>query len=212
MWGWIRRAYDSVAGKIDDTVRHWVHDLINGVYGFIHTVFHYVAAAWVTLWHDVYDTVIHVARFMQQAEGAIWDLWFHILPHIVRWAWHEILVGVAFTRAVWHWTAVEFDRLRHDIAHWLDDLRRWVIQDIWAPIWRTLGPAWHWITHEGDTLWHYLTHPAELVDLLWDYLLAKMEREAWRAGKILGRFFLALIVHNMRTFALLLEDILNAIL
>ena len=46
MFGWIARAYNWATGKIDTTIAGWVHDLINGVWGFLHGAFGLVIDAW----------------------------------------------------------------------------------------------------------------------------------------------------------------------
>lgn len=212
MFGWLSRIFASAAGAIDDVVRHWVHDVITGLYGFLHTIFSFVGDAWIRLYRDVAGWYEEEGRFIGEAVRAFGDLWIYVIPRVIGWAARELASLLKFAESILHWAISEFDRLRHDIARWLDDLRHWIITDIWDPIWRTLKPAWDWITHEGATLWFYLTHLDKFWDLIWNDFLVKVEKEAWRAGKILGRFFLSLILHNLHTFTALLEDILNAVL
>lgn len=211
MLGWILRTLGSVAGVVDETVRKWVGALISGVYGFVHSIFTLVGTAWDDVFGAAYALAHNVADFVRAVYERFYYLSYIVLRGIVNWANKLIGEVLKYAQEVYHYAITEFDRLRHDIATWLDDLRHWVVLDIWDPIWRTLSPAWTWITHEGTALWHYLTHPADLVDLLWNFLLVKIEKEAWTAGKLLGRFFLSLIVHNLRTFVLLLEDIVDSV-
>jgi len=42
-------------------------------------------------------------------------------------------------------------------------------------------------------------------------LLAQLERDAWKIGRLLGKFFLGLIVHNLKMFVIVIEDILMAV-
>lgn len=212
MWGWIVRVIGNAAGAVDDTIRKWVGALISGVFGFIHTVFGLVGSAW----GDMFGAAEWLWGSAGRFAWACYAKFYHILriaiPDVIRWA-DKFIHGVwTYAINVFHWTIREFDTLRHDIAHWLDNLRHWVVIDVWDPLFRSLLGAWHWITHEGATLWHYLTHIAQLVDLFWDALLAKIEREAWTAGRLLGRFFMSLIVHHIHEFVILLEDIVDAIL
>lgn len=145
MFDWIRNAFDWASGKIDDTIRGWVRDLIHGLYAFLSVIFGEVGKAW----HDL--------------ERYVSDLW-HAL-----------------------------DRFGHATARTFEDIYRW-------------------LNHEGHILWYYITHPAKLVDLIYDDIIVKIEREAWNTGERLGKFFTSLILHNLRRFMLLLEDILHAAL
>jgi hypothetical protein len=145
MFGWIRNAFDWASGKIDDTIRGWVSDLIHGLYAFLHLIFGAVGAGWDELSRYAYDL------------------------------------------------RVALDKFSSATARGFDDL-------------------YHWINKEGREVFYYITHPAKLVDLIWDDILAKLEREAWTVGERLGKFFMSLILHNLKRFMLLLEDILHAAL
>jgi hypothetical protein len=94
------------------------------------------------------------------------------------------------------------------IKVWIPDFTRWVTRHILDPL---LG-AIRWIDNEGRIMWHYLTHPADLVNLIWDYLIVKTEHEAWNISGKLGKFFVSLFAHNMKRFLLLIEDIIHAAL
>lgn len=114
--------------------------------------------------------------------------------------------------ALYHWAVREFMLVRHWVSELIDAVRSWVINDIWKPLDRSLLAAWHWIGHEGSILWFYITHPEKLVDLIWEAIIVRLERDAWSLGQRLGTFFFALIWHNLKRAVLLLEDILTAVL
>jgi hypothetical protein len=212
MWGWIKHVIGVAAGAVDDTVRHWVADLISGVFGFIHTVFGLVGHAWIDIFHAAEWVEKGLLHLGLETYLDLWHILKRVIPDVIHWANVFIHNVWRYAQDVFHWAVREFDFIRHWVAALVQDVRRWVVRDIWSPIWRTLNPVWRWVTHEGATLWHYLTHPAALVDLLWNHLLVKMEREAWVAGRLLGRFFLSLVIHHVKTFAILIEDIVDAIL
>lgn len=212
MWGWISKVLGLGIHVIDETVRQWVGDLISGVFGFIHTVFGLVGHAWLDMFNAGRWLYTGVARLGVETFQTLWHIVRQLIPEVIRWATYWIHRLDNFIRWVVHWAAHEFDVIRHWVAALFDAFRRWVIEDVWSPIWRTLAPAWRWITHEGLALWNLVMHPGLLVDWIWEHLLAKIEREAWNAGRLLGRFFLSLIVHNVKTFAVLIEDIVDAIL
>ena len=212
MWGWITRVIGGAAGIVDETIRRWIGGLIAGVFGFIHSVFGLVGDAWLDMWRAADVLWRYAGDFAYATYVKLSHILRIVIPDVVRWA-DKFIHGVwTYAINVFHWAIKEFDRLRHDIAHWLDNLRHWVVIDVWDPLFRSLLSAWHWIHHEGMTLWYYLTHPDKFIDLIWNHLLAKIEHEAWNATKLLGRFFLSLFVHHIRQFVILLEDILDAIL
>lgn len=79
-------------------------------------------------------------------------------------------------------------------------------------VYDSLHDLYTWVNKYGKELVGWIEHPSTLVDLLWDDILSKLEKEAWTAGEKLGKFFLSLILHNLKRFATLLEDILDAVL
>jgi hypothetical protein len=79
-------------------------------------------------------------------------------------------------------------------------------------VYDSLHDLYTWVNKWGKELVGWIEHPSTLVDFLWDDLLVKIENEAWTAGEKLGKFFLSLMLHNLKRFATLLEDILDAVL
>jgi phage-related protein len=212
MIGWIKRMFDLVSGAVDETVRQWVHDLISGLYGFLHTLFGNVIKAWIYFWDATRNMRSGLAHLGEEAWVTFYHLYKVILPGIVHWATLYFKSVEASILSVYHWAIRTTQDLAHDIVVTANDIRHWVVTDIWNPIWHILTQAWDWITHEGATVWHYISHPANLVDLLWNDLIAKLETEAWNVAGKLGRFALSLVVRNLKTFVLLVEDIIDAIL
>lgn len=70
----------------------------------------------------------------------------------------------------------------------------------------------YWIPKVAWPAFWYVTHPDELASVLFWYLIKWLERRAWTAAKYLGEFALALILRNVHRIALLVEDILAAVL
>lgn len=212
MWTWIVTTLGLAGNVVPDTIRRWVGDLISGVFGFVHSIFNFVGHAWTDLYRAaawLYTGVIHLAI---ETYADFYHILRVVIPDVLRWANKFIHDVWRYAIDVFHWTIRQIDFLKHWILWLIDHLRAWVIHNVWDPIWHTLYPVWQWVIHEGAALWHLVTHPALLVDWIWDHLLVKIEREAWTAGRLLGRFFLSLIVHNIKTFAILIEDIVDAIL
>jgi hypothetical protein len=98
-----------------------------------------------------------------------------------------------------------------ELEHWVSGFAHEI--NLFADkIWRAFDDAYRWINHEGWLVYHYLSHPSLLVDLLWDHIIVKLEKEAWNVADRLGRFFASLFIRNLRHFLLLMEDILHAVL
>lgn len=68
------------------------------------------------------------------------------------------------------------------------------------------------IPHFAYTAWWWTTHPDQLASVLYWYLIGYLEERAWATAGYLGEFITALIARNLRRVALLIEDILHAII
>lgn len=212
MFGWIHRAWQWAVGAVGDPVASFVRDMIHGVFGFLHTIFGHVIDAWPDLWH-MFRNVWHEIDKFGTWVGHLFRYLYHVwIPQIVRWIRRLITQVIHDLMALYHWAVREFARFRHWVAALFDAFRYWVINNIWKPLYKSLLAAWHWIDHEGSVLWFYITHPAKLVDLIWEALIERLERDAWSLGHRLGTFFFALIYHNLKRAVLLAEDILNSVL
>jgi len=212
MFGWI----DSVLGwanrNIGGPVIGWVHDVLSGIWGFIHTIFGNVSTAWGDMYAAGRDMFHAMHRFADATASAIYWLIRIEIPALIRWAKRELKMLADDLIAIERWAVRQFDYVVKLARHLVTDAIKWVVTHVYDPLLRFISTAWQWITHEGTTLWYYLTHPDELVSLLWTSLLAKLEADAWNAGQLLGRFLLSLVLHNVKRFALLIEDIVMAVL
>jgi hypothetical protein len=70
----------------------------------------------------------------------------------------------------------------------------------------------YWIPHFAITAWWWVTHPSELASVLFWHLIRWAEVRAWTAGRYLGNFVLAVIVHQLRRVLWLAEHVLAAVL
>lgn len=148
-----------------------------------------------------------VASWVNTVIRGIWSFLTSLFSVVID-AWNtfygavkDVAHGIAtLALETYNWTKWLLDVFWHDWLVWLG-----------AHVLKPLEDAYNWVVHEGATVWHYLTHAADLVDFLWDALLAQLESQAWAAADKLGQFFLALIIKNLKHFASLIEDIIDAV-
>jgi hypothetical protein len=204
--------WDAAYGAVDNTVRTWVRDLVSGLYGFLHMIFGDVGTAWdnlqtaaLNLWHGL-------ERFSRYVSEAFSVLFRVVIPHVIRDYLTRIATVLKYARDIFDYVVREIARVVHLISASIQSLWQLVLRDVYRPLLASLTSAWHWITHEGAIVWFYVSHPDKLTDLLWQHLIAKLEREAWNVSALLGKFFLSLVIRNLKRLALLIEDILDAVL
>lgn len=212
MFGWIDSVWNNVVGAIPGPIRDFVHILIRGLYSFVHGVFGAVWNAWNVFWNGARDLWAGAREFAGGVYHGFIRIFKILIPYLEAYIkWVRTILDKALSAAV-HVLSDAIQTLYHTVLKLLDALRKWAVDNIWNPLFKSLTAAWHWLTHEGAMIWYYFTHLPAFAKLLLGYLLTEFEKQAWDAGKALGRFFLSLVVHNAVRFASLMEDIISAIL
>lgn len=204
--------WQSVFGRISDTIRNWVNDLINGVYGFFHYINGLVRAAWSDLANATYWFVRNFESFAYWVYAKLWLLIRSIVPAIINEYRTLYNAAVRYVSDVYNTVSGWFNDALHYAEHLVNGVIDWVIKNVWNPLYKLTTDLFNWIKDKGETLWYYLSHPDALAELIFGSLLTILEREAWAVADRLGKFAIALVAKNLRQFAMLIEDILNAIL
>jgi hypothetical protein len=209
---WVGGLAGRFLGTLGQDTINLVHWAVKGVVSVFGSVFHLVGRAW----DDVGGATLNLARYVGDFVRAVWwrlrHLFLVVIPSLWRTLWRQVtrlikLIDhwvnklLAFLRALRAWAVREFNALRS-----------WVVVHIYRPLLRSLTLAWHWIEHEGATVWFYISHPDKLAAFLFWHIVDALENNAWGAARRLGRFVMALFLANARRVALLLEDIVHAIL
>lgn len=212
MFGWIDRWFIHPVAKVIDDVLNIVHSVVRGVYGFIHDINTILWYAWGDVWASAHALWAGIRALSVATYHGFIRVIKVLYPYLYDYAhWVLVLLGKVIDDAkrlllkaindLYHWALVTFDATR-----------RWAVDHIWTPLFKSLTAAWDWLTHAGATMWHYFTHLADFAEVLFWHILASLENHAWDAGKYLGRFFMSLFFHNAVRFASLIEDIVDAIL
>jgi hypothetical protein len=85
MLSWVSNIFNWAAGKVDDTIRGWVHDVIAGFYGFLHILFGEIVGAWHDLSGSV-DAISHeLAEWGAELYGAFHYIFKVWIPHTIAW-------------------------------------------------------------------------------------------------------------------------------
>lgn len=212
MWQWIVNMWEGVFGRISDTIRNWVRDLINGVYGFYHYIDSLIRAAWYDLANATYWFVRNFQSFAYWVYAKLWQIIRSAIPAIIneyRRLYNDV---VQYAESVYNQAASWFYSALHYADNLIAGVLKWVRDNIWTPLYNLTTSLFDWVKNKGELIWYYITHPDALAELLFGGLITIFEREAFAVADRLGKFLIALIVKNLQQFTMLIEDILSAIL
>lgn len=212
MWQWLANVTGWGILNIGGDVTRWVRDLIHGVFGWLTSAFGHVGDAW----HDIFGSAsaiwLSVEHFGLANLAVLWHIINKQIPRVFEWAFNHFKQLLDFANRIWRdlnlWVKQLIARIEQAVANAL----KWVRDHVWVPLKAFIDGILKWIHDRGEVLWFYITHPDKLASLIFDALIALLERTAWDVGGKLGKFFLALIIHNLRHFVSLIEDILMAVL
>lgn len=212
MLGWLDRFWNNVTGSVGNAIANAVHWAMHALASVVFAVFRLVGAAWLDYWS--------AARSAWGAVGslgkALWDAWAYLLRHLIptltRWIeslWARL---VSFIHTVYKDLQAAAAFLQHLIASTARAIYKWALTSIWKPLHDFAAMLWDNLKKWGFTAWWWITHLPSLAEAMIMHIVTSIERHAWEIAGMLGKFFLSLIVRNLKRFATLLEDIITAVL
>lgn len=212
MFDWIDTWVNAVWSGVTDAIKAFVHFLVRGLYGYLHALFIIAWDAWAFFW-----TCAHVlANGLRTLANGVWNFAWRVihgiipwLNDLIQWVYHTT---ISFIDAVQRNISAYIDSVVHWVSNLIDVVREWVVNDVYNPLAKFIDQALGWIGREGATMWHYFTHLIELADLLFWHIVALLEKYAWDAARVLGQFFLSLVIRNIVQFVTLIENVIDAVL
>ena len=212
MFGWIEGIFRRASGVVSSAVSDLVHAAIRGLYGFLHSVFWNIVHGWIEFHNAVVSLAVGEFEFVHDVYSAFVRLFRHLIPGLnTRITVVNVTINKRITTVINDYTTKITNERKQRQASILA-LLAWVITHVLRPLTALINKLLAWVAHEGNTMWGFFTHLDKFAELLFWHIVHALEAHAWEAGRLLGDFFLSLIVHNITRFAHLVEDIVDAIL
>lgn len=219
MFGWLNSAFSTVLGLITGSWQSAVNAVVQDIRDIFHTYHGY--------WHSISGAVINAWSEYTRANLVLderthdlwdaqykwdWNIAKKVIPFIMNWiAWlgkyHRKLINDNYWKLY-----NDIQSARTEAHNYTHSIFLWVVIHVLLYLLGKILSVLSWIVSAGDVMWHYFTHLAEFAELLFMFLVKSLEAHAWDIGKLLGEFFLALVVHNMVRFAKLVEEIIVAVI
>lgn len=200
-----------ITGDIKAIVK-WITKALSAVYSYLDKEF---TAAWneavkaadyaLELYHSAVAFAQSILTYAQYIAGII-------IPGVIHWATSALDTLTRYAQNVYNWAAREVDNLGHLISSGLDQLRSWVVNSVWKPLYNNLSGALHWIEHEGSIAYNLVTHPDKLASLLAEYVWSQWSGLMKRYGRQIGRWLIADLIHMAGPLIDALEEIIAGIL
>lgn len=219
MFDWLTNAFRNLLGTGAAASAASVQAALNTIatifrttYMYWHTVAGHVTGGWQELTRTLLWLTQRVQKYMFAQYAFDVLVVKHDIPFLAAWiSWlgGKIQADIRKLRSLLEREIASGDAAQHRYTR---GVLFWVIVHVLGFLYGLLKTVFGWINGIGATMWHYFTHLTEFAELLIMFLVLALEKRAWDIGRLLGTFFLALVVHNMVRFAKLLEDITDAVL
>lgn len=212
MLNWIKGFVGRWAGAVDQAVRDLVHWTVHALASVMYAVFGLVGRAW----HNVFAAANWLREQADHLGREVFTTLWSIIKRDLPWLASALVAVRNFALRLYHtllaWAWREIQAAEQLARRLVDDLRQWAYRDIWLPLLHLAADARRDIQRWAWPAFWYITHPDALAGLIGDALVSWLEANAWRVGRRLGTFLLALLVHNLRQVLALVEDVLSAVL
>jgi hypothetical protein len=207
----LRKLWHDFVHVISD-VEKWILKLIHAVYSFVNRLFHELARAVNDVWKSLVAFSRAVRKYVHQVY--VFALWIvqHAIPDVIHWALRNMDIILRYAEGIARWAAGWIARIYNDLAHAISDLERWVISNVWGPLFDAIGQAWDWITHEGFYAWNLITHPELLIKVLAAYLWSSWLGLIKRNSPQIARWLIHAMIAEESRFADVLESIISNLL
>lgn len=192
--------------------------LWNAVVNVVATVYNWLQQQVDSVYHDVlsaYDYASRLGGYIESFVGQVYNAFVQWVDrefgNVINWASGEIGDVEHYAENVLNWASNAIGAVERWVTGLLNDLRQWVIQDIWSPLARDLSTALTWIGREGAYVYTLLTHPELLAQFLIAYLLSAWLTLTRRYAKPLVAWFLGSWKQFTPDIVSVLEDIISSL-
>jgi phage-related protein len=211
MLGWIKSLLSLAIGGLDDL---W------------HKILSVITTIWSNLWgyvQDLYRSVVQIADDIRKLSDYIsswiartyttFTKWVsQQFNDVIKWADNAIKTVERDISSVISWASKELDNLGHYAESLVNNLKNWILNDVWKPLYNDVTGAVGWIAKEGAYTYDLITHPEKLTQLLIAYIW-----KAWLPlfktyAKPLVSFIISQWRNSIPDIVSVIEDIISSLL
>src|SRR5260221_4933366 len=151
--------------------------LWNKVLSLVTTVYRWLDKAVTVLRNDLDSLFADVFRFADSVSHFIYHTYNLFVNwvdktfnDVIKWAGNWISKVEHYANGILAWVVQRIDSVSKWVTSLFNGLYKWIISNIWTPLYRDVTGAIRWIEHEGMFTYDLLTHPDKLVKLIIAYI------------------------------------------
>lgn len=210
-WNWVHSLWDTAFsglkqlfqwvinefGLLYDYVNGWITWLENAVAGAISYAYHLALSIeqWaMSIFNNVVGWATHIFQDITKWVSGLWDQLYQL-----------IVQGWNFA----HWV---YNYLYNLVTGWINDVYKWVIRNIWDPLYNWATGLFKYLTQYINYLLQFIQHPELLAELIGGYLLKTWLSLARRFAVPLARWWMRTMMSMVGEFFDIIETIISQVL
>jgi len=210
--GWIDSFFAKAYSEEWSIISAPLHWAIRGISALVFGQFQNTTSAWTVYYSDTNYYVTQIEEFITSSKNAHGYTLRVRIPSIVHWATLSLARLLAAIISLGRAIASDVARLTAYIGARIAALTRWILKNIWAPLYALIQKTYADLLKWGYVAWWWITHLHELAEALIFHIALSAENHAWELAGMLGRFAVSLILRNARKIALTVEDVITAVI
>ena len=204
MLNWLASVVNLITGAIDD-IKKWIVRIIQTIYSYFNGLIDALGRELVNVWNELYAFITQVEHWAIVTFSTLSNAITTGFHDIISWASAAITDVKNWALDAYHYILNLIDDIYHRLLALWDAIVKWVMQNIWNPLYNLVSGAIHWIENEGAYIWNLITHPDLIVKLLGHYLWISWLDLIKFYGKPIGRW----LMHSMLGLAGELADVVE---
>ncbi len=212
MPAWFRKVYTTLQALEALTTQPFLFHLLLATINTIRNTFRNVRYTWGRFWWGAHNTWWGANYLGWQIYITFWQLAYGTLPRMRRALAREGIRARQQENLLWRTEWKLYNDSRSYSHSLVLSLTKYVILHILLPLLSLAARVLWYIVNRINPLFDFLLRFLRLDVSIYRLVAGLLEKFAWQAGKDLSVFFFSLFIHNLRRVALLLEDIIVAVL
>lgn len=210
-WNWVKAGWDFSFGSIKQLYQ-WILGIIGQVYDYINGWVQWLETAINQAFAYAYNLAVSIEQWGNSMFNNIVGWVNSIGANIMRWASGLINQVVQLAREAWdfgHWV---YSYLYNLVSGWINDVYRWVLQNIWQPLYNLATGIYRDLTAWVNYILQFIQHPELLANLIGTYLLKEWLSLVKRFAVPLARWWMRTMMSLAGEFYDIIETIISQVL
>lgn len=210
-WNWVKAGWDFSFGSIKQLYQ-WVLTTVGQIYDYVNGWIQWLEDAVNKAFAYAYNLAVSVEQWGASMFNNIVGWVDKIGADIKRWVsglWDQLW---QYVKEAWDFAHWSFNYLYNLVSGWINDVYKWVLRNIWDPLYNYITGVYKTLTKAINDVMQYIQHPELLANLLGAYLIRSAMSLAKRFAVPLAKWWMRTMMSLAGDFMDIIESIISQVL